>query len=337
MRKFFTFLLSLVLAVSSLSLFACEDNASLSLYAPDGAPALSVARLLIDKDAVKGVEVNIVSASTISSFVTGEELKADIAILPVNVASKMLGGAKNYQMLGVVTNGNLFLMKKGTGDTITTSNLSTLIGKKVGVINLSNVPGLTFKAILSDNDVPFTTLTDNGVVDSEKVNLVGLSDGTAVTPASACEYFVVPEPAATTKQNATGGKLTIVGSLQQMYGGGNGYPQAVIVAKNSVIEKHGKKITELIDSFSENVLWLTSETTKTETIVSAVTSGFVDSEMAPTFNANNLNQTVIGNCGINFRSALDSKADVLAYIQKLNAISNNAWGTPSDEFFYLAK
>jgi hypothetical protein len=134
-----------------------------------------------------------------------------------------------------------------------------------------------------------------------------------------------------------GGKLTIVGSLQQMYGDGNGYPQAVIVAKNSVIKEHSKKIKQLVDSFSENALWLTSETTETETIVSAVTSGFVDSEMAPTFNANNLNQTVISNCGINFRSALDSKADVLAYIEKLNAISNNAWGTPVDEFFYLAK
>ena len=340
MKKFLIFVLTVIMGLTTFSFVACNDNSkqdssvSLSLYAPDGAPALSVARLLNDKEIIKEISVNIVSANTIASFVTGEDLKADVCILPVNLASKMLGNAQNYQMLGVVTNGNLFLMRKGQGEMITNQNLTSLIGKKVGVINLSNVPGLTFKAILKQNQIPFNTVTDEGIAVNDKVNLVGLSDGTAVVPSSDCDFFVVPEPAATTKQNATQNKLTICGSLQQMYGEGNGYPQAVIVAKKSVINNNKTQIQKLVNSFNENVSWLKNSQTSMEMVVNAVMSGFVDKEMAPTFTAKNLNSTIIENCGIAFTKANDIKQSVLAYLQSINEVSNNAFSTPVDEFFY---
>ncbi len=337
MKKLLTILLSVVFIFTAVSFTACsdEDNAKLSLYAPDGAPALSVARLLDDKEIIKDVEINVVLASTINTFVTGEEKKADFAILPVNLASKALGKATDYKLLGVVTNGNLFLMGKSASQDITQDNLSTLIGKKVGVINLANVPGLTFKAILNDNGIAFTTLSDGGEMDLGKVNLVGLTDGTAVTPASECDYFVVPEPAATTKQTMTSGALKICGSLQALYGAGQGYPQAVLVAKNTVLEENAQTVKDLIDSFTTNGEWLVSESVTSERIVNAVKSGFNDSEMAPTFTANNLNSTVISNCGIAFKSATEMKEGVLAYLSKLNGVSNNAWGTPVEDFFFI--
>ncbi len=336
MKKFLSLLFSIICIFTALSFVACkEDNTKLSLYAPDGAPALSVARLLDDQNIVKDVEVNIVLASTINAFVTGAEKKADFAILPVNLASKALGNATDYKLLGVVTNGNLFIMGKNASQDINASNLNHLVGKKVGVINLANVPGLTFKAILSDNGIDFTTLSDGGEVDANKVNLLGLTDGTAVTPASQCDYFVVPEPAATTKQTMTGGALKICGSLQALYGDGQGYPQAVLVAKKTVIENHGQTVEELINSFAENSSWLASQAVSSEKIVNAVKSGFVDSDMAPTFTANNLNKTVVSNCAVAFKSATEAKANVLAYLSKINGVSLNAWGTPVDEFFYL--
>ncbi len=339
MKKLLALLLTFILAITQLSLVACNDegDVKLSLYAPDGAPALSVARLIDDKSAVSNVEVKIVLANTISTFVTGEEKKADFAILPVNAASKMLGNASSYKMLGVVTNGNLFIMGKASAENIDKTNLSTLVGKKVGVINLANVPGLTFKAILSENEIPFANLVEGGEVDANKVNLVGLTDGTAVTPSSECDYFVVPEPAATTKQTMTSGKLKICGSLQALYGEGEGYPQAVLVAKNSVIEENSSIVKALVNSFNENQEWLKSESTTPTQIVNAVKGGFLDSEMAPTFNANNLNKTVIENCAISFTKASEIKGDVLEYLQKINGVSNNAWGTPAEDFFYNVK
>ncbi len=166
------------------------------------------------------------------------------------------------------------------------------------------------------------------------VKLIPLSDGTAVNPGADCDYFVVPEPAATTKQNATGGALAIAGSLQELYGGQNGYPQAVLVAKKTVIEENPSAVSALVSSFAENASWLTASGTSTTDIVSAVKSGFVDQEMAPTFTANNLSLAVIQNCAIGFKSAAEEKQAVLSFMAKFNAISNNAWGTPADEFFY---
>ena len=169
--------------------------------------------------------------------------------------------------------------------------------------------------------------------DPSSVTLVGLSDGTMVTPAAEYDYFVVPEPAATTKVNMTQGKLAIAGDLQALYGDGEGYPQAVLVAKKSVIENNGAVVSALVNSFNENKAWLQDENTTAETIVNAVRSGFNSSDMTPTFTANNLSKTVINNCGINFSLSTDAKSAVIDYLAKINALSNNAFGAPVDEFF----
>ena len=334
MKRFLTIVLGLIMALSIVCFSACSgngDNKGLTLYAPDGAPALSIARLINDKNIIKNLDVKIIDAKEITSKVSGENPVADVCILPVNIASKVLGNANTYQMLGVVTNGNLFIMKKGAGDNVTTSNINTLVGKTVGVIQIAGVPGVTFKAILKSNNLEWTE--GNQAVDSTKVNLVGLSGGTEVKPTSSCDYFVVPEPAATTKQNATSGALTIVGSLQQLYGENeNGYPQAVIVAKKSVISSNYNMVKQIVNSFSDNVNWLKDENTSKETIVNAVISGF-EKEMNATFSAQNLNDAVIDNCAIRFTDGILAKSSVLAYLSKINEVTNNSFGTPVDDFF----
>lgn len=333
MKKLLALILAVITCFSVTSLVACKENdEKLQMYVPDGAPALSVARLLDDENIVKGVKINVVGATLIQGYVTGETPKADLAILPVNAASKLLGNASNYQMLGVVTNGNLFIMKKQSGVDITTDNLSDLVGKKVGVMNITNVPGLTFKTILSSNDIAYEDISTSGVASADKVNLIGLTKGEEVVPSSDCDYFVVPEPAATTEENKTQGKLSIAGSLQVLYGGTAGYPQAVIVAKKSVISSNKQTVDEIVSSFSANKTWL--ENTDTTKIVNAVVKGFVDKEMNRTFTADNLNANVITNCAINFTSAKDARSAVLTYLEKINGISANAWGTPTDAFFY---
>jgi len=337
MKKLLALILSLI-TIFSLSVFsACDngDGVKLSVYAPDGAPALSIARLINDKDILDDkFSFNVVVASTINTFVTGENPTADICIMPVNASVKVLGSGNTYKMLGTVTNGNLYLLKKqGNADINSTSDLTNLIGKTVGVINLANVPGLTFKAILKDNDIGYVDF-NSGADATGKVTLKGLTNGTQVVPSSDCDYFVVPEPAFTTKINATSGALTSAGNLQALYGDGQGYPQAVVVAKNSVIENNKDLVDAFINTFTENKNWLLAETTSSETILSAITSAFKEEGTAPTFTANNLNKTVINNCAISFTSAINAKAKVLAYMNKINGVGTSSFGTPNDNFFY---
>lgn len=322
MKKLLAFFASAILSVAcALGVSACNNGGSgdkLSVYVPDGAPALSVAGLSnSDK-----FNVHVIDASTITNKVTGANPQADIAIMPVNAAVKALGKGTTYQMLGTVTHGNLFLLKKQGGDDIAApADLTKLEGKTVGVINLANVPGLTFKTILNDNDM------------LDKVTLKNVTKLQVLPTNSECDYFVVSEPAATTKINATQGKLSLAGSLQTLYGGESGYPQAVAVAKKSVIEGKAGAINEFMNSFATTKSWLMDENTTGAQIASAIDK-MTDGDLDHQFNANNLTKPVISNCGINFVPSAQCKDEVKSFMQKFNTVSDNAWDMPADEFFY---
>ena len=323
MKKLLTIFATVILTIAcALGVSACKNTdggGKISVYVPDGAPALSVATLNGSDD----FAVHVIDAGTINAKVTGENPQADIAIVPVNAAVKLLGNGDKYQMLGTVTHGNLFLLKKQGGEDISSpADLTKLSGKTVGVINLANVPGLTFKTILNENGL------------LESVNLVDVKPLQVLPTNSDCDYFVVFEPAATTKINATQGKLSRAGSLQTLYGGENGYPQAVAVAKKSVIESKPAEIAKFTASFVTTKEWLLNENTTAEQIVSAI-DGMTDGDMDHMFTAANLTKTVIANCGIGFVPAADCKAEVISFMQKFNAVANNQFGSPADEFFYI--
>ena len=119
-------LLAVVLAVMTLALggvfAACGNNkVEVTVYAPDGAPALALARLMSQEMTFgkEAVDYNIVDATTIQTYVSGESPQADIAVLPVNAAAKVLGDGSVYQMLGVVTHGNLYALGKADSVVLT--------------------------------------------------------------------------------------------------------------------------------------------------------------------------------------------------------------------------
>lgn len=301
------------------------------VYAPDGAPALSLYAL--SNERYSNFTVSVVNAETINVYVSGNEPQADFAILPVNAAVKLLGDGEKYRMLGTVTHGNLFLLKKADGELIeTTDDLSKLVGKTVGVINLANVPGLTFKTILADNNIAFNELKDGASPATDKVNLKAVDRAEVLPTTSDCDYFVAPEPAVSTKVNATGGKLSVAGNLQILYGGESGYPQAVAVAKATVYSSNKTVINKFVKALTDARELLLSESVTAEEVVNTV-SGWLVGDMKPTFTADNLSKTVIENCGIKYVAAQSCKSEVLAYMQKVNEQSNGAYGTPADKFF----
>lgn len=132
---------------------SAQYSQSVSVFAPDGAPALGLAKLMAEEK-LKNVNYEIVNASTIQTFVAGSNPKADICVLPVNVAVKVLGNGNVYKLIGTLTHGNLYVLS--TNQThLTIENLSLLKGKTVGVVNLAAVPGLTFKLILKNNGIEY--------------------------------------------------------------------------------------------------------------------------------------------------------------------------------------
>lgn len=130
-----------------------EYSKGFSVYAPDGAPALGLAKLMVE-NSLTNADYHIVNAATIRTYVSGENPQADICVLPVNLAVKLLGNGQNYKLIGTLTHGNLYLLSK-SDKKISVDNLHDLIGKRVGVVNLAEVPGLTFKIILSNHGINF--------------------------------------------------------------------------------------------------------------------------------------------------------------------------------------
>lgn len=163
---------------------------------------------------------------------------------------------------------------------------------------------------------------------AEKVNLVAIT-GAQVGTADDIDYFVVPEPAASTKVNAVPA-LKFAGDLQNLYGGENGYPQAVIVAKSELLESDfcGRFLNEI----EQGCEWLLDESTSAQTITNAVRAHLTEG-LTPTFTANNLTKQVIKNCGVRLTSATDGKQEIKDFIQKLNSVSEQSFGEPSDIFF----
>lgn len=130
-----------------------EYTEKISVYAPDGAPALGIAKAMSENN-VLNAEYFIVNPNTVQALVGGAEPKADICVLPVNVAVKLLGNAKNYKLVGTLTHGNLYLLSK-SGEQISADNIEKIKGSTVGVVNLAAVPGLTFKVILQSHGIGF--------------------------------------------------------------------------------------------------------------------------------------------------------------------------------------
>lgn len=336
MKKFLATAIALTIGVAACVFTACageNDDGAYTVYAPDGAPALALANAVNEDD--DRYDFRIVASNAITAQVQGEEPAADFCILPVNVAAKLLGKGETYQMLGTVTNGNMYLLTTGGNPEITTDNLSTLVGKTVGVVQLNNVPGLTLQAVLKANHIAYQTLGNDAQPAADKVNLKAIADASSgVTTAGGCDYYLCPEPAASAKLRGTAlsaNPFKLAGSLQTLYDGENGYPQAVLVAKTSVIEE-AKSVVDTFITYMEGSADFLASASAADVV--ALLEDCYTEGMTPSLNANNLNATVIANCSVYFTAAQDCKSRVNAFLAELIDLNAEFTSAVSDSFYY---
>ena len=248
----------------------------------------------------------------------------------MNLAAKLLGSGEVYRLLGTVTHGNLFLLSQNTEIEYDKDNLSQLVGKTVGVIQLANVPGLTFKSVLNKYGIPWVEMGNGDEVAADKVNLKALTDASEVIPNGGCDVYLAPEPAASLKVSKT--PLAFVGNLQTLYGGSNGYPQAVIVAKKSVIDAYPELISSLKKDLSDTSAWLLADSTDPDVIVDAIAK-FATPGMTPSLNKNNLSKDAVRNSGVWFTPSSDCKEEIVAFLQSVMEINPASAAVPADVFF----
>lgn len=243
MKKKLTAVMLLVALVLSIGLLtACnkDDNkgngndVTLTFAAPEGTPALAIARLITDNKSISGKNVNykIVNPSNIA-----KEMQAglsDLVIMPVNAGATLINKGADYKLVSVAVDGSLYLV--GKSETATTLTIDDIKGKKIACIGQQGVPGLVFRYILKANNISIVDSPENVPENSVYVQYAGdgLQAKTAVENGSV-DYAVVGEPAATTFKMKFGFNAQM--DLQTEYkkvSGKETYPQAGIFVKSSL-------------------------------------------------------------------------------------------------------
>ena len=247
MKKKLTAVMLLVALVLSIGLLtACNkgnnkgngNDVTLTFAAPEGTPALAIARLITDNKSISGKNVNykIVNPSNIA-----KEMQAglsDLVIMPVNAGATLINKGADYKLVSVAVDGSLYLV--GKSDTATTATTTLTIddikGKKIACIGQQGVPGLVFRYILKENNINIVDSPENVSENSVYVQYAGdgLQAKTAVENGSV-DYAVVGEPAATTFKMKFGFNAQM--DLQAEYkkvSGKETYPQAGIFVKSSL-------------------------------------------------------------------------------------------------------
>lgn len=336
MKKLMSVILSVMLVLGVCAFAACNtktgktdnpENVSISVVAPDGAPALSLAKLMHDDNQL-GAKVNytVVNAADIAKHITGAGERADVALVPVNAASKILASGNEYKGVATITHGNLYMLSKDE-TAVTKDNISSLKGKRVAIVNIANVPGLTFKAILKKNGIAYTE--DESEKSAENVYLFGI-DGTNIAPSlvnSTADYVVAPEPAVSTITTAKP-VIKKVAALHDIYGA---YPQAVMVVKASVLEKNKDIIKKLYDAMVENEQWIVENPALA---AKAVASKLLEG-MTASFNEKNTTENSVKGCSIKMKAfSSEEIAVVNAYLIDVKSVSEAAVGTFTDNFFF---
>lgn len=243
MKKKLTAVMLLVALVLSIGLLtACnkDDNkgngndVTLTFAAPEGTPALAIARLITDNKSISGKNVNykIVNPSNIA-----KEMQAglsDLVIMPVNAGATLINKGADYKLVSVAVDGSLYLV--GQSKTATTLTIDEIRGKRIACIGQQGVPGLVFRYILKANNISIVDSPKN--VPENSVYVQYASDGTQARAAvenDSVDYAVVGEPAATTFKMKFGFNAQM--DLQTEYkkvSGKETYPQAGIFVTSSL-------------------------------------------------------------------------------------------------------
>ena len=242
MKKKLTAVMLLVALVLSIGLLtACNkgnnkgngNDVTLTFAAPEGTPALAIARLITDNKSISGKNVNykIVNPSNIA-----KEMQAglsDLVIMPVNAGATLINKGADYKLVSVAVDGSLYLV--GKSETATTLTIDDIKGKKIACIGQQGVPGLVFRYILKENNINIVDSPKNVPENSVYVQYAG--DGPQAKTAvdnNSVDYAVVGEPAATTfKTKGFNAQMDLQAEYKKV-SGKDTYPQAGIFVKSSL-------------------------------------------------------------------------------------------------------
>lgn len=331
MKKKLTAVMLLVALVLSIGLLtACNkgnnkgngNDVTLTFAAPEGTPALAIARLITDNKSISGKNVNykIVNPSNIA-----KEMQAglsDLVIMPVNAGATLINKGADYKLVSVAVDGSLYLV--GKSESATTLTIDEIRGKRIACIGQQGVPGLVFRYIMKMNNIE--VVEEKEKLTSDNVFVQYVTDGNLARTAvekekDGVDFAVVGEPAATAFKLNFGFKAQM--DLQTEYKAVSGketYPQAGIFVKSKLASDEAF-MTELFNALKASKDWVTKNPAD---VAAFMKKNAYESAMFPAMS--------ITRCKIDATKLSDKKKDeVLAFLK--NLVPGTNWDEAKTKLF----
>lgn len=303
MKNFFIMLLCLFVTLCAIVPVSADDEYSVKVSAPNGAPALAVATLAAeDPDSY-----TFVAADTIAAEFANKT--ADFIIAPVNAGAKLYkAGKSDYKLAAVVTWGNLYIASQKADFKPEDINGAaiTLFGENT--INAS---------------VVLFALAENGLEPASVEYLAGAANTQSLLLTDENAIVVTAEPALTAaKMKNDAISSYAVNDLLKAANGFDGYTQAGLFVNAAILENHPEAAAEYLIKAEESV-------NKAETDTAAVAEAAVALEILPNAKVAN---SAIPNCALRWMSASEAKEQVEATANI--DLSQFGGSLPADDFYY---
>ena len=327
MKKVFKAALMLVIAAALIAALAVgfaacdpkdETPGALRVAAPEGTPALAIARLKTDNATLAGhvMTYEVVSPSLIAAEMSGG--KADVVIMPVNAGANLIRQGADYRLISVAVNGSLFMA--GSTDDGGAIEKADIAGSRVACIGQGATPGLVFEYVMRSSPMELEIVAADKTPGENQVAVQYVADGPAAKALlenDKVDFAVVGEPAATTFKNALG--LNAELDMQAAWKDATGeetYPQAGLFVRTS-LAADAEFTSALFDALAASKEWVNSNPSEVGAFMKA---NLYESAAFPA--------PSISRCAIDAEPLGEAdKAEILAF---LSAVMPKAGGTAVD-------
>lgn len=278
-----------------------NEEINATLISPDGLPSIAISKLITDNSKIENITLESSIEKTtdllLSELMKG---KADLAIVPSNLALQAYKKDLGYKVAATIGWGSLYLVS-----TEEISNISELEGCEVYNTGKGLTPDIVFKNILSKNNV-----------NEDNINFSYVGAASELAPlliSEQAKYAVVPEPVLSTVM-AKNSDIKIILSLNDEWikanNVENGYPQSTLLIKEEFYNKikDTNVYDKLIEAFNESEKWV---------IDNPQLASEKCEELGITVNKDVINES-IKNSNLKFTKIEDSKEEYEAYFSTID-------------------
>ncbi len=233
------------------------SDAKISIVSPSGAPALSLVTAINDPNT--NFEYEIVDGADVlgAEFMAGEK---DLIIAPINVGVNMISNGAEYELLAVVSWGNLYIV----GD-------RNSYNGQIAAFSQAAVPGKVLEYVKDEM--------------TEEVTIDYYSSVAEVAPLlsqGAYGAAMLAEPIKTKIMNANE-QLTVLYDLQELYTQKTGlerYPQAAIFVSKDAINNKTEAVLNLTGIIQNGITTMNADPSSLRSIDADIASlGFDDIDL----------------------------------------------------------